>query len=527
MTTRVGTTLQNGKYTLDQELGQGGFGITYTATHHALGQVVVIKTLNQSLRQDPKFLEFQRQFQDEAKRLAKFSHPHIVRVSDFFIEQGLPYIVMDFIRGQTLRTLTMPHNPLPEAIALHYIRQVAAALKVVHHQGLLHRDVKPQNIMLRQDSQDVVLIDFGIAREFTLGATQTHTGILSAGYAPIEQYLPRAKRTPATDVYGLAATLYTLLTAEVPVPATLRHRQSLPEPRKLRSDLSPQVNQAVLHGMALEPDQRPQSVDDWLALLPVQPAFVPLTDSSFPTLALAPPPPLVPDTPTAAQPSSPGGPIAVPETAAASHLPPVYPAGHPVPARRSRRRTGSSWLMSGVTAVSILLPLGLGSWWLLSSEPDLTPSDEPAPTVPEQPASVQPTEAFSGAAEVDEPVLPSVTPSPSPAVASPKAAPSPSTTAPGDPETGDSSNPLSPTTTPDRPADSLPSVPLEDVTPEVPVPEISVDVPVPQVPLPSQATDAESESQPDSDRGDRENRGQENRDDRDPPGQRDKKQKDK
>jgi serine/threonine-protein kinase len=298
MTSAIGKYIQNGKYTLEQELGQGGFGVTYLARHNTLGHAVVIKTLNDSLRQDPKFWEFHHQFQEEAKRLARFSHPNIVRVTDFFIEESLPYIVMDFIPGQTLNTLVIPNHPLPESVAIHYIRQVANALKVVHQNGLLHRDVKPQNIILRQGTQDVVLIDFGIAREFVPGLTKTHTGVLSMGYAPIEQYLPRTKRTPATDVYGLAATLYTLLTAEVPVAATLRHRQPLPEPRELRLDISPMVNQAVLHGMALEPEQRPATVDDWLALLPsasdgafkAGAALYPSTTTE-PTLAVAPPPP--------------------------------------------------------------------------------------------------------------------------------------------------------------------------------------------------------------------------------------------
>lgn len=216
-------TLQRGKYILEQEIGRGGFGITFRAIHQYLGQPVVIKTLNESLRQVPEFDKFQHQFQDEARRLAACVHPSIVRVSDFFIEDDLPYMVMDYIPGQTLAKLVFPNRPLPEAIAIHYIRQIGAALQVVHQKNLLHRDVKPQNIIRRQGTQEVVLIDFGISR-FTPGVTQTHTNMVSEGYAPIEQYLPQAPRTPATDVYGLAATLYALLTARVPVAASLRDR---------------------------------------------------------------------------------------------------------------------------------------------------------------------------------------------------------------------------------------------------------------------------------------------------------------
>ncbi|MBW4578485.1 MAG: serine/threonine protein kinase [Tildeniella nuda ZEHNDER 1965/U140] len=268
MNSLIGQQLQGGKYTLDEELGRGGFGITFKATHHFLGQTVVIKTLNESLRYEPDYADYQRKFQDEARRLALCVHPNIVRVSDFFVEAGQAYMVMDYIPGPNLETLVFPNQPLAEAIAIHYARQIGNALKVVHQNGLLHRDIKPQNIILRQGTQEVVLIDFGIAREFTPGSTQTHTSLISAGYAPIEQYLSEEKRTPATDVYGLAATLYALLTARVPTASILRDRQPLPDPRELRPELSAATNQAIVRGMAVDVRYRPSSMEEWLALLP-------------------------------------------------------------------------------------------------------------------------------------------------------------------------------------------------------------------------------------------------------------------
>lgn len=286
----VGKTLQRGKYTIEQELGRGGFGITFKATHQYLGQPVVIKTLNELLQQDPEFVKFQRSFQDEARRLALCVHPNIVRVSDFFIEDQLPYMVMDYIPGQTLDMLVFPDSPLSEETASHYIRQIGAALQVVHQNNLLHRDVKPQNIILRQGTQEVVLIDFGIAREFTPGSTQTHTGMVSDGYAPIEQYLSQAPRTPATDVYGLAATLYTLLTAKVPIAASLRDRVPMPAPRDLQPQLSVAINQAVMRGMAVEARFRPNAIADWLSLLPIQsPQTKPIPQHTVATVAFIPP----------------------------------------------------------------------------------------------------------------------------------------------------------------------------------------------------------------------------------------------
>ncbi|GAB4378165.1 MAG: serine/threonine-protein kinase [Elainellaceae cyanobacterium] len=391
MTIPLGTTLQNKKYILQRELGQGGFGVTYLARHQILDQVVVIKTLNDALRQDPDFLKFQHQFREEAQRLARFAHPNIVRVSDFFVENELPCIVMDFIPGQTLKERVAPRQPLPEAIALHYIRQVAAALKVVHANGLLHRDVKPQNIILRQGTHEVVLIDFGIAREFTPGITQTHTGILSAGYAPIEQYMPRAKRTPATDVYGLAATLYTLLTGEVPVAALIRNRQPLPPPRNLQPEISALTNEAVMRGMAIEPEHRPASIDAWLDLLPdsqsasLPAAIAPAPAATEPTLALAPnhnPLPAI-----AAVPPVPPA-VSATETWAAATNDPV--ANLSTPARQTialpskpKSRLG---LFAGLAVLGGLLAFGNG---LLSPSSSTPPSSEQAPPAAEQaPATI-------------------------------------------------------------------------------------------------------------------------------------------
>lgn len=287
----AGTQLQGGKYTLNQEIGRGGFGITFKATHHYLNQIVVIKTLNEKLRQHPDFGKFERQFQDEARRLATCVHPNIVRVSDFFVETGLPYMVMEYIPGETLgEAYVLPGIPLPEATAIHYIRQIGAALQVVHQNGLLHRDVKPDNIILRQGTQEVVLIDFGIAREFNSGVRQTHTGMVSEGYSPIEQYLSQAPRTPATDVYGLAATLYSLLTGQVPMPALLRDREQMPAPRELQPHLSAAVNQAVMRGMAIEAKFRPQTVAEWLKLLPndgTNPLPLPVVTQTVPTINLS------------------------------------------------------------------------------------------------------------------------------------------------------------------------------------------------------------------------------------------------
>jgi len=170
--------------------------------------------------------------------------------------------------GEDLASQVVSRGALPEAEALRYIQQIGEALAVVHNNSLLHRDVKPQNIMLRSGKSEAVLIDFGIAREFTPNLTQTHTQMLSDGFAPIEQYDKRSKRGAYTDVYALAATLYSLLTGEVPTLAPIRAIGTpLEPPQQINSSISDRVNQSILKGMEVKPEDRPPSIQEWLALL--------------------------------------------------------------------------------------------------------------------------------------------------------------------------------------------------------------------------------------------------------------------
>lgn len=446
----TGKTLQSGKYTLEQVLGQGGFGVTFRAMHHYLGQPFVIKTLNPDLWQAPQFSQLAQQFRDEGRRLALCVHANIVRVYDFFIEEDVPYLVMDYIPGQTLEQIVLPDSPLPESIAIHYIRQVGEALQVVHQNGLLHRDVKPQNIILRQDSQQVMLIDFGIAREFTPGVTQAHTRMASDGYAPVEQYFAQAKRTPATDVYGLAATLYCLLTAQVPVAAILRDRQPMPAPRDLRPELSPALNQAVMRGMAVEVQYRPATVAEWLDLL-AGVSSDPLSSdplSPEPVIPVEPPAQFSPDTAAT---------IAVQPDRLNPSPPQSHPEPQPVPVvapvvRRADRR---GLIIAGLIALISFAATALVTVWFYSRSGVSTADNNPVPpemTEPDAPAIEAPS---------PNPIAPSPSPSASAAPPQPEASPSPTTfPLPASPEPS-----VSPTPPPDN--SSVPGLPTG--TPEAEV----------------------------------------------------------
>ncbi|MBW4422516.1 MAG: protein kinase [Myxacorys californica WJT36-NPBG1] len=446
----VGKTLQNGKYTLDQELGRGGFGITYKATHHWLDQIVVIKTVNDTLRQDANFVDFQRQFQDEAKRLALCVHPSIVRVSDFFIEDGISYMVMDYIPGSTLAQVVASNGPLPETMAIAFVRQVGAALNAVHHLGLLHRDVKPQNLILRQGSEQVVLIDFGTAREFSPGVTQIHTSMISEGYAPIEQYLPQAKRTAATDVYGLAATLYTLVTAQVPIASVLRDRQALSEPRDLRPDLSPATNQAILRGMAMEPHYRPASVTEWLSLLPDAAIHTANLErsTSAPVQGVVQPMSHVATIPIARSPQS-------TETVAPQSLAPLS---------EPRLRKWQPWLLGasvGVAALGASVVLLQPSRFSPPS-PSVTP---PSPVVEESPvAPARPTETPASSQEpTPDFSAPIPEPDPEPLPTTPASTPAPDPEPPPEPP---ATSPSSSEPTPPVSASPVPSTEPQPAKPQ-------------------------------------------------------------
>ncbi|MDJ0580439.1 serine/threonine-protein kinase [Crocosphaera sp.] len=267
----AGEKLQNGRYTINSILGAGGFGITYLATENSSNEQIAIKTLNATVQGRADFLDLQNKFIKEAFLLAKCSHPHIVTVHNVFDEDGLWYMVMEYIKGDDLAVYLQKNGVLSEASALPIIQQIGEALSYIHSMGFLHRDVKPNNILLSINIAK--LIDFGIAREFTAGETRTHTNYRTDGYSPPEQYEERAKRDVYTDVYALAATLYNLLTDEVPIPAQFRSYATLPPPQKFNNKISDRTNNAILKGMELQPENRPQTIQEFLDLLlpkPVQ-----------------------------------------------------------------------------------------------------------------------------------------------------------------------------------------------------------------------------------------------------------------
>ena len=269
---KPGHKLRNRDYEIETVLGEGGFGITYKAKDLTLNIPVVIKTPNNKLQRDPNYAKYKEKFFQEARQLAQLGlnpHPHIVRVSSLFIEDNLPCIVMDFIPGESLYNLVQVQGPLSETKAREYIQQIGSALMVCHRKGIIHRDVHPNNILIRQDNGQAILIDFGIAVT-TDTSRNTHSG--SKVFAPWEQvafWETESSQTPQVDIYTLAASLYYLVTGKTPTPSLARkyNNQELQPPEELNSSLSDSISQAIFRGMEVEPENRPDSIEKWLKLL--------------------------------------------------------------------------------------------------------------------------------------------------------------------------------------------------------------------------------------------------------------------
>lgn len=262
-----GQTLRTRPYRIDTILGQGGFGLTYKATHLQLKHQVVIKTPNGTLQNDPEYPNFVRRFIREGQILAQLcqnAHPGIVRVSDLFEEKGIHCLVMDLVVGQSLFDTVQQRQRLPEIEAVAIIRQIGEALIEVHQAGIVHRDAHPGNIMLRRNGQ-AVLIDFGIASEL-MPTVISSRHPCNPAFAPWEQQVEGSGK-PTVDIYALAASLYYAVTGERPTPSLQRHFQNLALKPAKDFGVKDWVNLAIEKGMASNPQKRPQSMKDWLGYL--------------------------------------------------------------------------------------------------------------------------------------------------------------------------------------------------------------------------------------------------------------------
>jgi len=246
MVWQAGQLLHNGKYEILEVLGRGGFGLTYKARHRQLTLEVVIKTPDILQKRDTEYEDYVRQFEAEGRKLAK---------------------------GQTLMERVKTQGKLSEAECLKYIRQIGSALEAVHQAGIVHRDAHPGNIMI-QPNGNAILIDFGIAKEIIPAGSSTDYAA-NPSFAPYEQVYQgsKANRQPSVDIYALAASFYYAVTGQKPTPSMERRLDNRPltSPKEINPNLSDHLNKAITLGMALEKENRPQSMSDWLQQLELPP----------------------------------------------------------------------------------------------------------------------------------------------------------------------------------------------------------------------------------------------------------------
>lgn len=278
-------TILNGKYEVGKSLGEGGFGITYLAWDTYMQTKIAIKeyfpthavtrdTTNPGGNSVTKnvtagalnFDDGLKRYVQEASILSKFFElPGIVSVKDFFYENETAYFVMEYIEGMSLKDyLDSQGGSIGYEEALALVQPVITSLNVIHQNNLLHRDISPDNIMISNDGV-IKLIDFGAARSMEQAADNGMTVMLKHGYAPIEQYSRNGPQGPYTDVYGVCAVLYRMITGRIPLDATDRatsdgNGDGLVPIRKLARKVPKHVAQAIERGLSVLPEHRQQNM---------------------------------------------------------------------------------------------------------------------------------------------------------------------------------------------------------------------------------------------------------------------------
>jgi len=254
----------DGRYRVVRKLGTGGMANVYLAEDQELGRSVAIKMLDERHSQDEQFVE---RFRREAKNAAGLSHPNIVSIYDRGQAEGTYYIAMEYLEGRTLKELLIARGPTPLAVAIDYARQILSALGFAHRHGIVHRDIKPHNVVVAPDGR-LKVTDFGIARSGTSQMTETGSIIGTAQYLSPEQ-AKGAPVTPASDIYSVGIVLYEMLTGlvpftgDTPLEIAMKHLSTTPlPPSEARPDVPHELDSIVLRALAKNPEDRYQSADE-------------------------------------------------------------------------------------------------------------------------------------------------------------------------------------------------------------------------------------------------------------------------
>ncbi len=367
-------TLFDGRYRIVRKLGSGGMANVYLAEDEDLGRRVAIKILNERYANDELFIE---RFRREAKSAAALSHPNIVSVYDRGEAEGTYYIAMEVIEGRSLKELIMTRGPLPIAQALAYTHEILEALRFAHRHGIIHRDIKPHNILI---GERLKVTDFGIARAGASQMTEAGSIMGTAQYLSPEQ-ARGAPVTASSDLYSAGIVLYEMLTGKVPftgdsaIEIAMKHLNDAPRPpSKIRPEIPEELDTVVLRALAKNPEDRYQTAEEFSEDLHRVEAGLPLSpETSEAATALLAGAALVGDgrstevlsgtavtTPQGVPPQAPRRP------------PPPYGPGYYDEPPRKRRRWGP-WLLVAL----LLAAAGFAGWYVFSQIQDQLAANEP------------------------------------------------------------------------------------------------------------------------------------------------------
>lgn len=290
----VGTRLAD--FEITGIVGEGGFGVVYLAFDHSLQRTVAIKEympaalagrgadnsiVLRSQRNRETFESGLKGFINEARLLAKFDHPSLIKVYRFWEQNNTGYMVMRYYEGRTLKEMIKNESAqVTEAWLKAILKPILEALDALHKLQVLHRDISPDNIMIQQNGE-AVLLDFGAARQIIGDMTQALTVILKPGYAPIEQYADdmSMKQGPWTDIYALSAVVYSAIAGKTPPTSVARMIRDPIEPLQGgdHSGFSSEFLSAIDKGLSVRPEDRPQSIDGFRELLRLDSAALPVS----------------------------------------------------------------------------------------------------------------------------------------------------------------------------------------------------------------------------------------------------------
>jgi serine/threonine-protein kinase len=364
-------TLFDGRYRILRKLGSGGMANVYLAEDEELGRRVAIKILNDRYAEDDLFIE---RFRREAKSAAGLSHPNIVSIYDRGEAEGTYYIAMEVIEGRSLKELIMTRGALPIGTAVAYAKQLLEALRFAHRHGIIHRDIKPHNVLVSTDQHAkaneprLKVTDFGIARHGPSQMTEAGSIMGTAQYLSPEQ-ARGAPVTAASDLYSAGIVLYEMLTGKVPfsgdsaIEIAMKHVNDLPTPpSSLRPEIPPELDQIVLRALAKDPADRYQTAEEFIEDLERVEAGLPIsraTSTAATALLAGAAGGLVAGESTELLSETPTRVVAPPPPPSTPRRPPDYPPPSPYDEPPRKRRRWVPWLLVAL----LIAAAALAGWW--------------------------------------------------------------------------------------------------------------------------------------------------------------------